>query len=163
MTAVGGKHPFPETRLLAELLNHCHAADNFMETIVNIGQITAHPAHNRRAQPLIDPHHQHHRREHRGCHQRHPPLQGVHGNQHHHNQRHAAEQRRQHVDKQVFDHLRVIGDTGDQLPDRLGVKCTQRLAQCGIHHIGAQCLDHADSGLVEINQLKIVQQRCGNL
>ena len=124
----GFAHPLAKTRLLAELLDHTHPVDDFIKAVVDIGQPGPYPTHDRRAVALINHHHDQHRRENSQRHQRHAPVKAEHRHQHCAYQRRATQHRRHHRDVQIADHFRVVGDAGDQLPDRLGIKFAQRLA-----------------------------------
>ena len=159
MRAAGFSHSLAKTRLLAKLLDNAHAVDHFVEAIIDICEVSAHATNNRRAVALVNYHHNQHRRENSDRHQRHTPVQAEHRHQHRANQRGTAQNRCDNGYIEVADHLGVIGDARNNLPDRLSIKLAQRLAQRGIHHIRAKLLDHAHGGPVKQQRLRIVQPR----
>ena len=163
MRAAGFPHPLAKARLLAKLLDHAHAVDHFVETVINIGEISPHTTDYRRAVTLIDNHHHQHRRENQDRHQRHAPVETEHCHQHRANQGRAAQNCRDYRDIQIADHFGIVGDARNELPDGLRVKFTQRLTQRGIHHVGTQLLHHADRSAVKQQRLSIVQTGGENL
>ncbi len=132
----GGVHALAKARLLAELLDDIHPTDDFIKAIVDVRQISSHPAHNRRAVALINHHDDQHRREDSDSDQRHAPVEAEHRHQHRADKRGAAQHRRHDRDVEIADHLGIVGDARDQLTHRLRVERAERLAQRGIHHIG---------------------------
>ncbi len=157
MRTAGFAHALAKARLLAELLDDAHAVDHFVEAIVDIGQIGAHPAHNWRAITLVNHHDDQHRREDGDRHQRHAPVEAEHRHQHRANQRRAAQHGCHHGNVQIADHLGIVGHTRNHLPNRLDIKLAERLAKRRVHHIGTQLLNHAHGCTVKQQRLRIVQ------
>ncbi len=130
-------HSLTKSRLLTKLLDHAHTADDFVKAIIDVCQIAANTTGNGRAVTLIDEHHYQYQRKDHHRHQRHAPVKAKHRYHHGADQCGTAQHGWNHRDVEIADHFGVVSHAWNNLPDRLGIKGTQRLTECGIHHVTA--------------------------